>query len=77
MADITIHLDEETEKRARNAAEASGEPVEKWIADVIQERTAAKWPQSLIDAIGTWSDDDFPSLEELRNYPPDLPREEW
>ncbi len=75
MADITIHLDEDTVQRARNAAEASGESLNEWIAEVIRERTASKWPQELVDRIGTWSEDDFPSLEELRKQPPDSPRE--
>ena len=75
MADITIHVDDDTVQRAKNAADASGESLNEWIAEVIRERTASKWPQEVIDLAGSWSENDFPSLEELRKQPPDSSRE--
>ena len=48
----------------------------RWVADLIREKTAARWPESLIKLVGTWADDDFPSHEEIRaGIGEDLPRE--
>jgi hypothetical protein len=40
------------------------------------QKTATQWPESLIKLVGTWADDDFPSLEEIRaRSGEDVPRE--
>ena len=38
--DLTLHLDEETAKRLRAAADAAGRPAEEYAADVIAEHLA-------------------------------------
>jgi hypothetical protein len=64
MPQITIYLDEETEKRARTAAESSGASLSKWIAGAIHEKTVTTWPQHVLDLAGSWPD--FPDARKLR-----------
>ena len=53
-----------TERRARAAADASGDSLSRWISGVIREKTATTWPQHVLDLAGSWPD--FPLAEELR-----------
>ena len=64
MSRVTIYLDDDTEKRARAAADASGDSLSKWISGVIREKTTTTWPQHVLDSAGSWPD--FPLAEELR-----------
>ncbi len=68
MAQVTIYLDDDTEARARAAAESAGTSVSRWIAAVIREKTETTWPQAVLDLAGAWPD--FPSQEELRHGQP-------
>ena len=65
MAQVTIYIDAETEKRMKNIIEKSGVSKSKWITDLIREKTANTWPDSVKELAGTW--EDFPLAEELRN----------
>jgi hypothetical protein len=40
MAQVTIYIDTETEKRMKNIIEKSGISKSKWITDLIREKTA-------------------------------------
>jgi hypothetical protein len=74
MGQVTIYLDDEHERRMRQAAAEAGQPVSRWVAGLIEARTRTHWPQSVRDLAGQW--DDFPTLEELRDdQPDDAPRE--
>jgi hypothetical protein len=64
MSQVTIYLDDDTEKRARSAADASGDSLSKWISGVIREKAATTWPQHILDLAGSWPD--FPLAEDLR-----------
>jgi hypothetical protein len=75
MAQVTIYLDDETEAGMKRAAEEAGVSRSRWIADVIREKTAARWPESFRKLIGTWGDD-FPEIEEIRrDLGEDVPRD--
>lgn len=65
MAQVTIYLDLEAEARMRQAAEEAGLSRSRWIAELIREKTASRWPESFRRLIGTWGDD-FPEVEEIR-----------
>jgi hypothetical protein len=66
MAQVTLYLDPETEAKMKLAAKAAGVSQSRWVAELIRERTASCWPESFVKLVGTWSDEDFPSLEEIR-----------
>ena len=74
MAQVTIYLPDDVEKRARNAAKAQGQSVSRWVASQIEKSLEDRWPQAILDAAGAIPD--FPSIEEIRSgYGEDAPRE--
>lgn len=64
MGQVTIYIDPETEKRMNHMIKNTGTPKSKWIADLIRQKIALEWPESVIDMAGSWTD--FPSAEEIR-----------
>jgi hypothetical protein len=66
MGQVTIYLDDETEKRARDAAESNGVSVSKWIAERIQKDARTEWPTSVRELAGAWPD--LPSAEQIRRH---------
>lgn len=74
MGQITIYLDDESERRLKSAATAAGMPVSRWVAKLVQERTRTEWPESMRALAGAWQD--FPEPEQLRQETTaDTPRE--
>jgi predicted transcriptional regulator len=65
MGQVTIYLDDEAETRVQEAAEANGVAVSRWVAELIREKTAAEWPESVRQLAGAWWD--FPDAETLRH----------
>lgn len=65
MAQITILLDSKTEIRARDAAKAAKVSLDRWIADLIKEKTDPNWPEPVRCLAGAWPD--FPDLEDIRS----------
>lgn len=73
MAQVTLYLDPGTEEKLRAAARAAGVSNSRWVADLIRERTASEWPESVRGLAGAWAD--FPTAEELRaGLAADVPR---
>lgn len=64
MGQVTIYLDDESERRLKAAAAAAGVPVSRWVSALIQNRTRTQWPESVRELAGGWKD--FPELAELR-----------
>lgn len=64
MGQVTIYIDEQTEKKLRHVIEKSGISKSKWIAQLIQEKTATTWPAGVIEMAGAWKD--LPTAEEIR-----------
>ncbi len=74
MSQLTLYLDAETDARMRQGAQAAGISLSRWVADLIREKTADEWPQSIIELAGAWPD--FPTREEIHaSLGEDLPRE--
>ena len=73
MGQVTLYLDTETETRMKEASKAAGISLSRWVADLIRERTATQWPDSVVRLAGAWPD--FPTAEEIRaGLGEDLPR---
>lgn len=68
MRRITVHLDDDTERRLRRAAAAAGVSPSRWVAGLIRQATRDEWPESVKRLAGAWPD--FPTLEEIRADPP-------
>jgi hypothetical protein len=74
VSQLNLYLDETTEARVREAAEEAGVSMSRWVADVLREKLADEWPQSIVGLAGAWSD--FPTREEIdATSGDDLPRE--
>jgi hypothetical protein len=65
MGQVTIYLDNETERRLNAILQDSKVSKSKWICDLIRAKTADVWPESITKLAGTWKD--FPSAEKIRN----------
>lgn len=74
MGQVTIYLDNDSEKRMKQAANAAGMPISRWMARLVYEKTHNEWPQAVREAAGAWKD--FPEPAELRQkMADDAPRE--
>ena len=56
MAQVTLYLDEKTAERMKTAAKRAGLSRSRWLARLVEERTATEWPQAVKDLAGAWSD---------------------
>ena len=56
MAQVTLYLDEKTAERLKTAAKQAGLSRSRWLARLVQERTATEWPQAVKDLVGAWAD---------------------
>jgi len=81
MSQITIYLDEESEKTARAAAAAANLPLSRWFALLVaregQRGRKTGWQSFFAEADkqkAAW--DEFPLTEDMhKDLPPDTPRE--
>lgn len=64
MGQVTIYIDEQTEKKLQYMVEKSGISKSKWIAQLIREKSATTWPASIVELAGAWKD--LPTAEEIR-----------
>jgi hypothetical protein len=65
MGQVTLYLDNHTERKLKAAVKGCGLSQSKWLSELIQKELATEWPDSIRQLAGTW--DDFPSLEEVRS----------
>jgi hypothetical protein len=56
MAQVTLYLDEDTAAKLKRAARQAGLSRSRWLAKLIQQRTATEWPQAVKDLAGAWPD---------------------
>jgi len=78
MSQMTIYLDDDTDKLLRSQVKASGESASKWIAGAIKQRVQTEWPPQVLALLGSWKDSDFPDIDQLRQgYGEDSPREKF
>ena len=64
MGQVTIYLDDETEDRARAAAQSRGVSLSKWVAERVRQGALSEWPEYVRELAGAWSD--LPSAQQLR-----------
>jgi hypothetical protein len=74
MGQVTIYIDEETEKKMLKMIQKRGVSKSKWIAELIREKTATTWPEQVAKLAGAWQD--LPTAEQIRKgMGKDAPRE--
>ena len=78
MAQLTVYLDDRTEKVLKTHVESSGESASKWVAEAVRRRVNSEWPANILALFGSWKDEDFPDASELRDgYGKDVRRENF
>ena len=65
MGQITINLDDDTEKRLAAVAKRCGVSKSQWIVDLIKEKITIHWPDEIVALAGAWAD--LPTVEEIRS----------
>ena len=75
MSQVTIYLDEQTDKKLRQAVDKSGLSKSQWITRLIKEKTATEWPEAVREMVGEWQEV-FEQDEIRATAGDDLPREE-
>jgi hypothetical protein len=65
MGQVTIYIDAETEKKMMESVKAAKISKSRWITEVIREKVATEWPESVINLAGAW--ENFPTIEEIRS----------
>jgi len=74
MAQVTIYLDSETEKKMSNVIKKTGISKSKWISDLIKQKMTSTWPENIVKLAGAWTD--LPTAEDIRkNMAEDADRE--
>lgn len=64
MGQVTIYLDAKLEAKMREITKSMHMSQSKWIANLIREKIADEWPESVKQLAGAWGE--FPSAEEIR-----------
>jgi hypothetical protein len=64
MGQVTIYLDDETERLAREAALAKGISLSKWVDKKVRRGARAEWPAAVRELAGAWTD--LESTAEIR-----------
>ena len=73
MGQLTLYLDAETQVQLKQAAQAHGISMSRWVAGVIREKAGAEWSPAIRELSGAWSD--FPDAEAIReDTGEDVPR---
>jgi hypothetical protein len=75
MGQVTIYLDDDTDKIVKVAAKSAGVSKSKWIAGLIRERAGNEWPAFVRSLAGAWTD--FPTLTEIRGGQAEDSTREW
>ena len=64
MGQVTIYLDNELENKVQQITKSMHISKSKWVANLIKEKIADEWPESVKNLAGAWTD--LPSAEEIR-----------
>ena len=76
MAQVTIYLDNETERLVRQHVKSARVSTSKWVAEAIRRRSVSEWPADILALFGSWKDKDFRDAARLRKgYRSDVKRE--
>ncbi|MCQ8130709.1 hypothetical protein [Methylomonas rivi] len=59
MKQMLFEIDEITEAKINAAAKTAGLSTQQWLLQIIEEKTASGWPDSIKALAGTWWDTPF------------------
>lgn len=64
MGQVTIYIDEDTERKMLKMIQKRGVSKSRWIAELIREKAATTWPEKVAKLAGAWKD--LPTAEQIR-----------
>ena len=64
MGQVTIYIDDDTERKMLNMIAKRGISKSKWVAELIREKASTTWPENVVKLAGAWKD--LPTAEEIR-----------
>ena len=64
MGQVTIYIDNDTERKLLQMIQKRGVSKSKWIADLIREKASTTWPENVAELAGAWKD--LPTAEQIR-----------
>jgi len=64
VGQVTIYIDDETEKKARASARAEGLSLSRWVTERIKHRALGQWPEAVRALAGAWTD--LPTADRIR-----------
>jgi hypothetical protein len=64
MGQVTIYLDDDTERKMLKMIEKQRISKSKWLVELIREKASVTWPESVVNLAGAWKD--MPTAEEIR-----------
>ena len=74
MGQVTIYLDNETERKLNAILGNSKVSKSKYISELIRAKTSTTWPESVVQMAGAW--EDMPEADAIREaMGQDIPRE--
>ena len=56
MGQITIYLDDDTERKMKKAVRSQNISQSRWVAELIRSRLRETWPESVREIPGSWKD---------------------
>lgn len=59
MKQLLLEIDESTEAKINAVAKTAGLSTQQWLRQIIEEKTATNWPNSIKALAGTWQDAPF------------------
>jgi hypothetical protein len=59
LKQMLLEIDEITEAKINAAAKTAGLSTQQWLRQIIEEKTATGWPDSIKALAGTWQDTPF------------------
>ena len=64
MGQLTIYIDEDTERKMLKMVQKRGLSKSRWIAELIREKASTTWPENVVKLAGAWKD--LPTAEQIR-----------
>jgi hypothetical protein len=64
MGQVTIYIDDDTERNMLKMIQKRGISKSKWIAELIREKASTTWPENVVQLAGAWKD--LPTAQEIR-----------
>ena len=74
MSQVTLYLDEETDRALSEAASRSGMTRSRWVSQLIRRHAQDKWPQECLALAGAFPDFPLSEQQAQAGQPADSPR---